>query len=360
MEQKILPAYLRETTNLTTETFGSGLINSTWKVTDQSGTYILQRINKDVFKNPELIAYNVREIASYLKAHHPDYLFVEPIKTLDNQELVVSEDNGYYRLMPFIKHSHSIDVVSEPSQAYEAARQFGRFTALLEGMNTDLLHTTIPDFHNLSLRYRQFETAVQSGDAARIQTAAPEIAYLQEQSGIVSAYADICANPDFHQRVTHHDTKISNVLLDKNNKGLCVIDLDTVMAGYFISDVGDMLRTYLSPASEEETDLSKISIRTAIFEAIVNGYLSEMNPILTHAEKKAFIYAGKFMIYMQAIRFLTDYLNLDRYYGCRYPEHNLRRTQNQIRLLQELEKKEPELTEILNRYINNHVVNKSI
>lgn len=359
MEQKILPAYLKDTANLSTETFGSGLINSTWKVTDESGTYILQRINKEVFKQPELIAYNVREIANFLKIHHPDYLFVEPIKTLNNQELAISEEEGYFRLMPFIKHSHSIDVVSEPSQAFEAARQFGRFTALLEGMNTDKLHTTIPDFHNLSLRFSQFETAIQTGDATRIQTAAPEIRYLQAQSGIVSEYAAICKNPDFHQRVTHHDTKISNVLLDKNNKGLCVIDLDTVMAGYFISDVGDMLRTYLSPASEEETDLSKITIRTDIFEAIVKGYLSEMKSILTVSEKKAFIYAGKFMIYMQAIRFLTDYLNLDRYYGAKYPDHNLHRTQNQIRLLQELDKKEPELTEILNRYINHHDLNKA-
>jgi Ser/Thr protein kinase RdoA (MazF antagonist) len=351
MEQQILPAYLKETANLSTETFGSGLINTTWKVTDKNRSYILQRINQDVFKHPEWIASNLRQIASYLKVHHPDYLFVEPFKTLDNQDLAISKEAGYFRLLPFIKDSHSIDVVTEPSQAYEAAKQFGRFTALLEGMKLDELHTTIADFHNLTLRFRQFEEAIATGIPDRIQKARPEIDYLKKKSEIVTIYQDICNNPSFHLRVTHHDTKISNVLLDASNKGICVIDLDTVMAGYFISDVGDMLRTYLSPASEEETDLEKIRIRTDIFEAIVKGYLSEMNAILSADEKKAFIYAGKFMIYMQAIRFLSDYLNGDTYYGARYAEHNLQRTRNQIRLLLELEAKEPELIEILNRYI---------
>jgi Ser/Thr protein kinase RdoA (MazF antagonist) len=360
MEQQILPAYLKETANLSTETFGSGLINTTWKITDKNRSYILQRINQDVFKHPEWIASNLRQIAGYLKIHHPDYLFVEPVKTLDNQDLAISKEAGYFRLLPFIKDSHSIDVVTEPSQAYEAAKQFGRFTALLEGMKLDHLHTTIADFHNLTLRFRQFEDAIATGIPDRILNAGPEITYLKDKSGIVTTYQQICNNPSFHLRVTHHDTKISNVLLDASNKGLCVIDLDTVMAGYFISDVGDMLRTYLSPASEEETDMEKIRIRTDIFEAIVKGYLSEMNAILSADEKKAFIYAGKFMIYMQAIRFLSDYLNGDTYYGARYADHNLQRARNQIRLLQELEAKEPELTEILNRYIHHQDQTTSI
>lgn len=351
MELDILPAYLDLKTQPVTEAFGSGLINTTWKIKHESGQYILQRINQDVFKEPGIIASNITAIANYLKKNSPDYLFVEHIKTLDNEDLVYSKDGGYFRLMPFIKDSHSVDVVSEPSQAYEAARQFGRFTALLEGMDLRDLQNTIPDFHNLELRYEQFQDAIENGNPDRIKIAADTIQYLQSKAGIVAEYNRICQDPAFCQRVTHHDTKISNVLLDHHNKGLCVIDLDTVMAGYFISDVGDMLRTYLSPASEEETDLNKISIRTDIFEAIVKGYLAEMNAILTEAEKKAFIYGGKFMIYMQAIRFVSDYLNNDRYYGARYEEHNLRRAQNQSRLLQELENKEDTLTDILNRYI---------
>src|SRR5206468_9716554 len=133
----------------------------------------------------------------------------------------------------------------------------------------------------------------------------------------------IKVNPLFRQRVTHHDTKISNVLFNEQDKAVCVIDLDTVMPGYFISDVGDMMRTYLSPTSEEEKDFAKINVREEFFEAIVTAYLSEMKGQLTEIEKSHFIYAGKFMIYMQAIRFLTDHLNNDLYYGARYEGHNL-------------------------------------
>jgi thiamine kinase-like enzyme len=144
--------------------------------------------------------------------------------------------------------------------------------------------------------------------------------------------------------VTHHDTKISNVLFDDQDNGLCVIDLDTVMPGYFISDVGDMMRTYLSPVNEEEKDLSKIIIRNEYFKAITDGYLSEMSAELTEKEKEHFVYAGKFMIYMQALRFITDHLNNDHYYGAAYEGHNFVRANNQAVLLQKLSEKEDELS----------------
>ena len=138
----------------------------------------------------------------------------------------------------------------------------------------------------------------------------------------------------------HHDTKISNVLFDKKNRGLCIIDLDTVMPSFFISDVGDMMRTYLSPVSEEEKDFSKIEVRDEFFEAIVRGYLHDMNDELSAIEKNYFVYAGKFLIYMQALRFLTDYFNNDVYYGSKYPQQNFVRANNQIVLLRRLLEKE--------------------
>jgi hypothetical protein len=137
------------------------------------------------------------------------------------------------------------------------------------------------------------------------------------------------------------------VLFNKQGKGLCVIDLDTVMPGHFISDVGDMMRTYLSPVSEEEQDFSCIEVRDDIYEAIVHGYKCEMNETLTAKEQGYFFYAGVFMIYMQALRFLTDYLNNDRYYGARYPEHNHIRAQNQLVLLEKLMLKEKQLLQIV-------------
>ncbi|MEJ7684927.1 MAG: phosphotransferase [Segetibacter sp.] len=141
----------------------------------------------------------------------------------------------------------------------------------------------------------------------------------------------------------HHDTKISNVLFDDKNKGLCLIDLDTVMPGYFISDAGDMMRTYLSPVSEEEKDFTKIDIREDFFDAISEGYLSEMKDDLTEEEQSSFVYAGKFMIYMQAVRFLADYLCDDIYYSSNYEGHNFMRAKNQLYLLDRLQEKEERL-----------------
>jgi thiamine kinase-like enzyme len=141
-------------------------------------------------------------------------------------------------------------------------------------------------------------------------------------------------HPDFHLRVAHHDAKISNVLFDQHDQVLCVIDFDTLMPGYFISDLGDMMRTYLCPVSEEETDYSKIKVRNEYYQAITEGYISETESILTDTEKYPFHFAGCYMIYMQALRFLTDYLNNDIYYGARYEKHNYNRAKNQIILLQ--------------------------
>ena len=193
---------------------------------------------------------------------------------------------------------------------------------------------------------------MEHGNADRIIEADALIQQVMNNQSIVEQYQQIKINPECKLRVTHHDTKISNVLFDKDGKGLCVIDLDTVMPGYFISDVGDMMRTYLSPVSEEEADFSKIEIRADIFEAIVRGYYSEMKTDLTASEKELFFYAGKFMIYMQAIRFLTDYLNDDVYYGARYQKHNFIRASNQLVLLEKLIAHENELVPLINQILS--------
>jgi hypothetical protein len=243
-------------------------------------------------------------------------------------------------MFPFIRGSHSKDVVETADQAYEAAVQFGRFTGLLSGLDVAQLKITIPLFHDLDLRYQQFLESIETGNYERIIESNFLIRELLGHSDIVTEFQKIKSDPLFKLRVTHHDTKISNVLFDKENKGLCVIDLDTIMPGYFISDVGDMMRTYLSPVSEEEEDFDKIVIREDIYKAIVQGYYNEMKGELTETEKSHFFYAGKFMIYMQALRFLTDHLNDDRYYRAKYPGHNFVRAGNQLILLQRLVEKE--------------------
>jgi Ser/Thr protein kinase RdoA (MazF antagonist) len=323
-------------TNAKIEAFGTGLINRTWKVYAPGGNYILQKINDHVFRQPKDIAHNIRSIADHLQKNHPDYFFIAPVVAVDGNDLVFCKKEGWFRLMPFAENSITCDVVQTSAQAYEAAKQFGRFTRLLSDFDAKQLKVTIPQFHDLELRYRQFGDALSNGDKERIREAKEIIVALQEQKKIVDEYKSIIHNPQFKLRVTHHDTKISNVLFDQNNKGLCVIDLDTVMPGYFISDVGDMMRTYLSPVSEEENDFDKILVRSDFYKAIVEGYSDEMKDELTKVEKNYFLFAGKFMIYMQALRFLTDYFNNDVYYRAKYEGHNLVRAKNQATLLQRL------------------------
>lgn len=340
MLQTVLSEYDIDANECIIKPFGSGLINNTWDIKKGNEHYILQRINHKVFKQPEYIAENVRLVANYLNKNYPGYSFVAPVKTIKGGDIVFSYDEGYFRMFPFVKNSHTIDVVTNPGQAYEAAKQFGAFTKKLSGFNAAHLKITLPDFHNLSLRYQQFEDALVNGNTERIAIAADSIAAAKNYKGIVNEFEKIKHDSEFKIRVTHHDTKISNVLFDDNDKGLCVIDLDTIMPGYFISDVGDMLRTYLSPANEEEKDLTKIEVRMDYLDAVIKGYLSELHDELTEKEKQSFIYAGKFMIYMQALRFLTDYINDDLYYGAKYEGHNLIRAKNQLALLKCLAGKE--------------------
>jgi len=338
--ETVLAAYGFREKETEIEAFGKGLINHTWKVVAGNESYILQRINDSVFKRPADIAFNIRLIGEHLKLHHPKYHFVAPITAVDSREMIFVEELGYFRLFPFVTGSHTIDVVKTPNQAYEAASQFGKFTRLLSDIQPAELKITIPDFHNLTLRYRQFQEAMKNGNKKRISESEELIKKASSQADIVKTFEQLRSNPSFHLRVTHHDTKISNILFDEDDKGIAVIDLDTVMPGYFISDVGDMMRTYLSPVSEEENDLDKIIIREDIYKAIEQGYQDEMKGELTEVEREHFFYAGQFMIYMQALRFLEDHLNDDVYYGARYPGHNLRRAENQLVLLDRLNEKE--------------------
>lgn len=347
MQSAILKLYGFTEDSMEIKPFGSGLINHTWKVTYKGNDYILQRINDSVFKHPEYITNNISLVAGYFKQHFPEYFFVAPVKTTDGEEMVHLKEEGYFRMFLFVEGSRSIDVVETPDQAYEASAQFGKFTNLLSGFNVNKLKTTIPDFHNLNLRYKQFQQALKNGNPERKKETTALTNTLMRYAGVVTSYDKIISSADFKLRVTHHDTKISNVLFDENDKGICVIDLDTVMPGYFISDVGDMMRTYLSPVSEEEKDFNKIEIRDYYYSALVHGYYDEMKDVLTETEIRHFFYAGTFMIYMQAIRFLTDYINDDIYYGSKYPGHNLIRAGNQAVLLQRLLEKQKAFIEII-------------
>ncbi|MGY4385846.1 Ser/Thr protein kinase RdoA (MazF antagonist) [Pedobacter sp. UYP24] len=332
MLNDILKHYQINATDCLIEQFGTGLINHTWKVTYLNKVYILQRINTAVFKKPENIDNNLRQLKAFFETHYPEYLFAGPLVANDGSTTVIMED-GHYRLQPFIIGSHTIDAIETPEQAYQAAKQFGQFSRLLNNFNSAVLTYTLPDFHNLALRIEQFNEAMKNADSEHIAAADAEIAAIQSHLDISEQFNNLLRNKTIPLRVIHHDTKISNVLFNEQDQGLCVIDLDTVMPGYFISDVGDMMRTYLCAATEEERDLSKISIRKDVFKEIYNGYMEEMGNTLSPAEKSLFTYSGELMIFMQALRFLTDFLNKDIYYPIKYPEHNLMRSRNQLTLL---------------------------
>lgn len=339
MNESVLAAYGFQPGQVNLERIGSGLINHTWKVFREDQVFILQKINEDVFSSPDDIAANLDLVAAYLEHHHPDYTFIAPIRSGQEGSLVYREGEGYYRLFPFVSGSHSKDTVETASQAYEAARQFGKFTRLLSGFDATQLRITIPFFHDLEYRYNEFVAALNAGNAGRIKESREISHLLLGKSGIVETFKKIKADPSFRLRVTHHDTKISNVLFDASGKGICVIDLDTLMPGYFISDLGDMMRTYLSPVSEEEKETDQVFIRDDFYQAIVEGYMEEMKDELTGQEKDHFYYSGLFMTYMQALRFLTDYLKNDQYYHPAYPGHNLVRAGNQAVLLQRMMEK---------------------
>ncbi|MBC7949993.1 MAG: aminoglycoside phosphotransferase family protein [Chitinophagaceae bacterium] len=320
--------------------YGNGLINDTWKIRSSERTYLLQRINDCVFKEPAKIDNNIRLIGRWLADKHPHYSFIQPIMSHSGEAIVHYPDYGYFRLFPFVEDSFAYDVVQSPAQAYEAARQFGLFARTLKDLPVRKLKTTLPCFHDLGARFEKFRNAIKNGNALRITECSEIICFLRAHAHIVETFNNLKIEGGMKLRATHHDTKISNVLFDQNGKGICVIDLDTLMPGYFISDVGDMIRTYVSPVSEEEKDYSRIEIREEYFKAIVDGYLEQMGSELSATELNQFVYSGLFMTYMQALRFLTDYLEDDSYYGASFEKQNYMRALNQATLLRKLLEKE--------------------
>ena len=309
-----------------------GLINQTFEVHSLQGQFILQNINTQVFKDPYAIDHNIKAMGQYFDSNQPDQLFTHLVPNLVGETLIELEGK-HYRAFKKID-GIALDVLTTSSQAKAAAHQFGQFTASLIKFPIEDLKITIPEFHDLALRYHQFEQALIHGDAKRIATAKDAILLLQSHRAYVQQWLRFTTHQDAHLRVTHHDTKISNVLF-KDDAAICVIDLDTTMPGYFISDVGDMCRTYLCPVNEACQDLNLIKVLPERWTAIQEGYLKAMGEFLSNFEKDHFAFSGQCIIYMQALRFLTDYLQLDQYYRVERPSQNLDRTLNQIQLLTE-------------------------
>ncbi|MFZ1807493.1 MAG: aminoglycoside phosphotransferase family protein [Cyclobacteriaceae bacterium] len=332
----VLQAYGIDSSQVSVERINSGHINYTYKV--EPG-YVLQRINKNVFLQPRVLSENLKVVSSFLKKNAPDYLFLHAVNTLSGDDLFFDEEGYPWRLFPYFVNTETINEVETVEQAYSAAKAFGLLSSQLTGCDISRFEETIPRFHDLSLRYEQFENAFLQASTERKHKVNELIDRYKHYDYLVSQYKNLIQSNQLQLRVTHNDTKINNVLFERGTDHVvCVIDLDTLMPGYFIYDLGDMIRTFVSPASEEETDISKIKVRKEIHKAILDGYLSEMNEILSDAEKLVIPLAGSIMTYMIGLRFLTDYLNGDTYYQISYPDQNMNRANNQLHLLDLLEK----------------------
>ncbi len=315
----------------------TGHINFTYKLTGAK-SFILQRINKNVFRQPERVANNIRMAADYLSRHYPDYLFTSGIAAVNGKEMVYDEDGFPWRLFPYITNTFTVDKVDTEQEAFSAATGFGQLTAHLWNSDVSRFQETIPHFHDLALRYDQFTAALQNATQERKQNAKWAIEQCTAQHHLVNHYNNLIRSGELTLHVMHNDTKINNILFDRTSrKAICVIDLDTLMPGYFIYDLGDMIRTFVSPVSEEENDFTRVLFRRNIYEALIEGYFTSMGNCLTPEQKSQAPFAGYMMTYIMALRFIADYLNGDVYYQTYYAGQNLIRGQNQLHLLNNLQ-----------------------
>lgn len=337
IDEDALPGHA--TGEITVQTISGGLINHSFRVSYQfKPDVLLQRINKNVFANPVQVQENYIKIWEYAEFEFTGLRLPSPKHCGKMTTLFVDENENYWRAFEFVEDSKMHLVATTPAQAKATAKAFAKFTAAFDDFDLQQLKEVIPGFHDLSLRYQQFEDA-QNGEAyERMAIALPIAEELKQREKYKHFFEIIIESDEFPKRVMHHDAKIANVLFNsKTEKVICPIDFDTVMPGYFFSDLGDMIRSMVCDKDENSTTLNEIEIRKDFYEAIVTGYLDVIGNQLTESEKKYIHYAGLIMIYMQALRFLTDYLNGDIYYRISQPEQNFLRAKNQLVLLQKLE-----------------------
>lgn len=335
---------------------GDGLINDTFKViTDSSHDYVLQRINHLIFKDVELLQHNIECVTGHIRrrleeAGEQDIerKVLEFIPTSDGRTWWF-DGESYWRVSVLIKDSVTVSVVN-PEYSYYAGKAFGNFQAMLSDI-PDTLGETIPDFHNMELRARQLREAVERDAVGRM--AEDEVnAILAEMELHID---EMCKAERLHRegllpkRICHCDTKVSNMLFDREGNVLCVIDLDTVMPSFIFSDYGDFLRTAANKVAEDDPAVDKVGFDMDVFESFTKGYIESASSFLTPLEKENLPYAAMLFPFMQAVRFFTDYINGDTYYKTAYPEHNLVRTRNQMALFADVRSRARDMSDFISR-----------
>lgn len=345
------------------ESFGTGHINRTYRsVWNQAGRrvrYTHQRINDQVFKKPDEVMENIRRVTSHISEkirldqrgdRSRRVLTVIPAR--DGRPFARDAEGGWWRTYLFIEDSHTLEITSGPDDARLLGKSIAFFQRQLADLGGPRLYETIPDFHNMEKRYVRFYEALSGDSLSRAKNVGPEISFMKENEERGAILIRALRDGSIPERICHNDTKINNILLDDDSsRVLCVIDLDTVMPGTSLFDVGDLVRTVTTRAAEDERDISKVEFDLDFFEALLGGYLSEALQFLDQGELKLLCESGRNITQIMGVRFLTDYLEGDHYYHIDRPEHNLDRTRTQIALIRSMDKKWGEALSIVNGLI---------
>ncbi len=328
--------------------YGDGHINDTYL--SESQDYILQKINTNIFTDPEALMENISKVTEFLRGKikkeggNPDRETLTVIKTHEGKKFFKTPDGKAYRVYKFIKKSKSISEVSDPEELYQAAKGFGKFARMLDDYPAEELVDIIPDFHNTPKRFEALKKAIEEDRVGRAASVKAEIDFALKNSDFISVVTDGLRDGSIPLRVTHNDTKINNVLFDEvTGAPVCVIDLDTVMPGSLLYDFGDALRVGAATAAEDEKDLSKVWFDMQAFKCFCAGYFEEMGHAMTEREIELLPISAKLLNYECGIRFLTDYLNGDTYFKIHRPEHNLDRARTQFKLASDIDKKMDEM-----------------
>ena len=340
--------------------FGGGHINDSFLVTyrqkDRSARFLLQRINDAVFPVPAHVTENVQRVTDHIAQRlrlqgiadvHRRVLTLVPT----NEEMPYYRDDtrSHWRLYEFIEGTRVHQAVGTPDQAEQVARAFGTFQNSLTDFPGPQLHETIPGMHDTPSRFEALEKTIQADPYGRAAEARADIDYAFTHRALAGVLLDLQKAGEIPERVVHNDAKISNVLFDdKTGAALCVVDLDTVMPGLALYDFGDMVRSMTCPAAEDEIDLSRVEVQMPLFEALAHGYLEAAAPFLVSAERANLVTAGKLITLEQGVRFLTDFLNGDKYYRTQRPNQNLDRCRTQFKLVESITQNERQMVLFIN------------
>lgn len=343
------------------EPYGNGHINDTRLVTAKEGDathrYVLQKINKNVFKNPAELMQNYVSVTEFIRAKieaaggDPMRETLNVIKAADGKDYFVDEDGDYWRLLVYVEDNVAYDRVESPEQFYICALAFGNFQYTLRDFPAETLFETIKNFHNTPERYNQLMDAVKNNAAGRLPEVTAELEFCKARRDFTEIFETAHKEGKLPLRVTHNDTKLNNILFDKNTgAALCVIDLDTIMPGYAMNDFGDSIRFGATTAAEDEADLSKVNFDISLFELYTKGFIEGVKGGLTDTEINFLPESAIMMTFECGMRFLADYLNGDTYFRTHRPGQNLDRARNQFKLVSDMEKVLPEMHAIVDKY----------